>query len=74
MKSGIKIRDVTPVSVNEIAAPSSPKRGTRIKIETRYCVAAAASSIPDRLAFPIPINMEDRVRPNIRRNVPMIKI
>ena len=74
IKMGIRIRDVTPVRVNEIAAPSRPKRGTRIKSDTRYCTAAVASKVPDSLAFPIPINKEERVRPNMRRNVPTMRI
>ena len=74
MKIGIKIREVTPVSVRDIAAPFSPKTGTKMKMEMMYCVAAVASSVPDSLAFPIPISMDESVRPNMRRKVPMIRI
>ena len=74
MKIGIKIREVTPVNVRENAAPSKPYKGTRIKSETRYCIAATANSEPDNFGFPIPISMEERVRPNIRRKVPIISI
>lgn len=74
MKIGIKIRDVMPVSVREIAAPSNPKSGTRIKRVKVYCAAAPTINVPDNLGFPTPINMEERVCPNMRRNVPMMRI
>ena len=74
MKNGIKIRDVTPVSVREIAAPSKPKDGTSIKREKIYCTAAPTINIPDNLGFPMPTNIEERVYPNIRRNVPIMRI
>ena len=74
MKNGIKNREVTPVSVREIAAPSKPKDGTRKKRETIYCTAAPTINIPDNLGFPMPINMDERVYPNIRRKVPMMRI
>jgi hypothetical protein len=74
MKNGIKKRDVTPVSVREIAAPSKPRDGTRIKREKIYCTAAPTINIPDNFGFPMPINMEERVYPNIRRDVPIMRI
>ena len=74
MKNGMKNIDVTPVSVREIAAPSKPRAGTSIKREKIYCTAAPTINIPDTLGFPMPINMEERVYPNIRRNVPIMRI
>ena len=71
---GIKTREVTPVSVNEMAAPFKPKIGTKKNSEIRYCIAAVTSSNPDSLAFPIPISTDESVCPNIRRNVPMMRI
>ena len=71
---GIKIRDVIPVNVSEIAAPFNPKIGTKMKRHTIYCIAAAAIKNPDNLGFPIPIKTEVRVYPNISRKVPIIRI
>jgi hypothetical protein len=74
IKIGIKTSVVIPVSDRETAAPLRPRIGTRIKREKTYWVAAITINIPEILGFPIPINMEERVYPNIRRNVPMIRI
>ena len=74
IKIGIDTRDVTPVNVKEIAAPARPKNGTRTKSEIMYCNAEPAINIPANLGFAIPISTEERVYPNIRRNVPTIRI
>ena len=37
-----------------------------------YCMAEIAIKVPDSLGFPIPMSIEERVYPNIRRNVPLI--
>ena len=74
MRIGIRPKVVTPVRVKDIAAPLKPSIGTRIKRETRYWIAEPAIKIPDILGFPIPIKIEESVCPNIRRNVPNMRI
>ena len=74
MKKEMRIRDVTPASVREIAEPLNPRTGVRMKREIIYCTAAPAINILGNLGFPIPIIIEERVYPNMRRNVPTMRI